>query len=199
MLTSVNGNLKGYTYAEGYLRTSCGVYSTKNLSNRTVHLTNDAIQKSSEDYGKFESGNKLGYSDFQKYINKFYSHLNINFERDIIPQIKKLTTDCFRAVWGKVDPNKRQSTFEVYGLDFMIDDNFKVYLIEVNTNPSFELSSPLLARLIPSMLENAMRLVLDPIFPPPEGFSSRSKLTELCPEQKFELVFDEKVDGPTLM
>ena len=116
-----------------------------------------------------------------------------------MPQIKKLTTDCFRAVWGKVDPNKRLSTFEVYGLDFMLDEDFKVYLIEVNTNPSFELSSPLLARLIPSMLENAMRLVLDPVFPPPEGFSSRCKLTELCPEQKFELVFDEKVDGPTLM
>ena len=96
--------------------------------------------------------------------------------------MKKITTDCFRAVWGKVDPHKRINTFEVYGLDFMIDDDFKVYLIEVNTNPSFELSSPLLARLIPSMLENSMRLVLDPIFPPPEGFSNRSKLTELCPE-----------------
>jgi hypothetical protein len=64
----------------------------------------------------------------------------------------------------------------------MIDENFKVYLIEVNTNPSLELSSPLLARLIPSMLENALRLVVDPVFTPPEGFSSRSKLTEICPE-----------------
>jgi len=34
----------------------------------------------------------------------------------------------------------------------MIDDNLKVMLIEVNTNPCLELSSQLLSRVIPSML-----------------------------------------------
>ena len=53
----------------------------------------------------------------------------------------------------------------------MIDDDFKVFLIEVNTNPCLELSSPLLARLIPNMLENSIRLVVDPLFPAPEGWS----------------------------
>jgi len=81
----------------------------------------------------------------------------------------------------------------------MIDENFKVFLIEVNTNPCLELSSPLLARLIPSMLENAVRLAVDPIFPPPVSFSQRKNVVnELCPENKFELVFDEKIDGPEL-
>ena len=39
----------------------------------------------------------------------------------------------------------------------MIDEDFKVYLIEVNTNPCLEISSTLLARLIPNMIENALR------------------------------------------
>jgi tubulin polyglutamylase TTLL1 len=39
----------------------------------------------------------------------------------------------------------------------MIDENFQVYLIEVNTNPCLELSSTLLCRLIPNMIENVMR------------------------------------------
>jgi len=39
----------------------------------------------------------------------------------------------------------------------MIDENMKIYLIEVNTNPCYEISSTLLARLIPNMIENAMR------------------------------------------
>jgi len=63
-MTSVNGNLKGYTYEEGYLRTSCNKYSLKNLANRYVHLTNDSVQKNSENYGKYEPGNKLGYDEF---------------------------------------------------------------------------------------------------------------------------------------
>jgi tubulin--tyrosine ligase len=29
-----------------------------------IHLTNDAIQKYSENYGKFEPGNKLSFDEF---------------------------------------------------------------------------------------------------------------------------------------
>ena len=37
-----------------------------------IHLTNDAVQKKGEDYGKFEAGNKLSYADFQAYLDKNY-------------------------------------------------------------------------------------------------------------------------------
>jgi len=40
----------------------------------------------------------------------------------------------------------------------MINQNGKVFLIEANTNPCLEMSSPLLARLIPVVLENAFKL-----------------------------------------
>jgi len=39
----------------------------------------------------------------------------------------------------------------------MIDEDFKVYLIEVNTNPCLEITSTLLARIIPNMLDNALK------------------------------------------
>ena len=74
--------------------------------------------------------------------------------------MKKLATDCIRAVYGKIDPSHRETCFEVFGLDFMIDDNYKVWLIEVNTNPCLSLSSSLLARIIPNMIENAFKLNL---------------------------------------
>ena len=85
MFTSVNGNIKVYIYDEGYLRTSCREYSMNNLNNKLVHLTNDAVQKRSEDYGKFEPGNKLSYNEFQMYFDKFYPDLHVCFERDIKP------------------------------------------------------------------------------------------------------------------
>ena len=71
-MTSVNGNLKAYLYEEGYLRTSCKEYSMNNFNNKLVHLTNDAVQKRSEDYGKYEPGNKLSYSEFQMYLDKTF-------------------------------------------------------------------------------------------------------------------------------
>ncbi len=39
----------------------------------------------------------------------------------------------------------------------MIDLNLKPWLIEINTNPCLELSSPLLGRLIPSLVENVFK------------------------------------------
>jgi len=132
-------------------------------------------------------------------LDKHYNSLNICLERDILPQIKKLSTDCVRATWDKIDPRRKINCFEIYGLDFMLDAEFKVYLIEVNTNPCLDMSSPLLARMLPQMIDNALRLTVDPLFPPPEGFSQKkSVLSEICPENRFSLIFDEKVDGPPL-
>ena len=199
LFTSVNGNHKMYVYEEGYLRTTSREYSIANLSNKLLHLTNDAVQKKAEDYGKFEPGNKLSYNEFQGYLDKNFSDLNIVFDRDIRPQMNKLTTDIFRAVYLKLDPKRRLNCMEVFGLDFMIDDEFRSYVIEVNTNPCLELSSPLLARLIPNMLENALKIGMDSQFLPPEGFSSKKGfIGDPCPENRFELVFDSKIDGPVL-
>ncbi len=39
----------------------------------------------------------------------------------------------------------------------MLDADFRVYLIEANTNPCLEASSPLLGRIIPSMLDSAFK------------------------------------------
>lgn len=152
-----------------------------------------------KDYGKFEPGNKLSYNEFQAYMDKWYPELNICFERDILPQMNKMTVDVFRACHEKLDPKRRLHCMEVFGLDFMIDDEFRPYLIEVNTNPCLELSSPLVARLIPNMLENALKIGMDSIFLPPDNFSTKkSYIGDACPENRFTLVYDDKMDGQVL-
>lgn len=69
LVTSINGIIKAYYYEDGYLRTSCKEFSLANLANRMIHLTNDAVQKKCDEYGKFESGNKMSYQEFQKYLD----------------------------------------------------------------------------------------------------------------------------------
>ena len=64
MLTSVNGLLKGYFYDEGYIRTSCIEYNVDKLGNKLIHLTNDAVQKRAEEYGKWECGNKVSFKEY---------------------------------------------------------------------------------------------------------------------------------------
>jgi len=60
----VNGIVKGYWYEDGYIRTTSKEYSLKNIENKFIHLTNDAVQKKGETYGKFENFNKVSFPDF---------------------------------------------------------------------------------------------------------------------------------------
>lgn len=60
MLNCSNGRMKGYWYKLGYVRTTSSQYTLK-ISNGSVHLTNDAVQKNLPDYGRFEKGNKIYY------------------------------------------------------------------------------------------------------------------------------------------
>ena len=112
--------------------------------------------------------------------------------------MKKLVTDTIKATYMQIDPNKNNYTFELFGYDFMIDENQKVWLIEVNTNPCLELSSSLLSRLIPALIENVVKIAIDPIFPAPEWSHSRKGQIPDFSENKFELVFNESKDGEAL-
>lgn len=53
LITCVNGCVKGYWYNDSYIRTASREFNLKNLENKYVHLTNDAIQKKGDDYGKY--------------------------------------------------------------------------------------------------------------------------------------------------
>ncbi len=57
----------------------------------------------------------------------------------------------------------------------MIDSEFVPWLIEVNTNPCLELACPLLTRIIPQMVDQALRLTLDVIYPPPSHYPNTAK------------------------
>lgn len=68
LITCVNGCVKGYWYEEGYVRTASKEYTLKNLENKLIHLTNDAIQKKGEEYGRFEGCNKVSFAELERYI-----------------------------------------------------------------------------------------------------------------------------------
>ena len=70
------------------------------------------------------------------------------------------------AVKRKLNPNKRQNCFEIFGYDFILDADFNSWLIEVNTNPCLEESSSILKMLLPRMLNDALKLTVDRVFKP---------------------------------
>lgn len=53
LISSINGNIKAYWYKEGYIRTSSQFFGLENLTDSFIHLTNDAIQQKSKNYGLY--------------------------------------------------------------------------------------------------------------------------------------------------
>lgn len=83
-----------------------------------------------------------------------------------MPRIREIITISMLSVKNKLNANDRKQSFELFGYDFFIDELFNVWLIEINTNPCIEESSPLLEMLIPRMIDDALKLTVDLIFPP---------------------------------
>ena len=108
-------------------------------------------------------------------------------------------TDTFRATAKVIAPSREMEhhTFEIYGFDFMLDDNFKVYLIEVNTNPCLETTGcPLLGKLITDLVDSGLRISVDPLYPPP-NMNKRMNM-QLPTVNQWQLTFDEEIDGPEI-
>jgi len=83
----------------------------------------------------------------------------------MVPQMKEIVKKTFAAVRRTIDPHKRKHCFELFGYDFILDEDFNMFLIEVNTNPCLEESSSLLKALIPRMIEDMLKITVDVLFP----------------------------------
>ena len=161
----ITQKMECYMFKEGYIRTSSSIFriDLTDIDNKFVHLTNNAIQKDGKDYSKFEDGNQISFFQFHKYMKNTIA--DFDFNGIILTQIKDIIRKTYYATINKLNPHNNLNSFEIFGYDFMIDDDLNTWLIEVNTNPCIEESSTLLKALIPRMLDDAFRLTLDEIFP----------------------------------
>eukprot|EP01041_Mallomonas_annulata_P000481 gene481-901_t len=182
-----HGGLHAYFFENAYARTSSRRFQINDLNNREIHLTNDAIQKKSKAYGKFESGNKLDLIQLQEAISRDYPDAPRTVVIDtILPQIKHLTWVSIAAAAEMMMQTCIESSFELLGYDFMVDDQFRSTLIEINSNPCLEFACPLLTNIITDVIEHTFRVAVDAQFPPPAAGSR----TRACEEAVQELTKD---------
>lgn len=116
-------------------------------NDRYVHLTNNAVQKNCKQYGNLHEGNQLLVSELvdKLAIPKLtQEYLYDNF--------KRITKVMIESAKEKLLSKASYGSFQLMGLDFMIDSKLNVWLIQANCNPCLEESSGILKEVIPKML-----------------------------------------------
>ena len=170
-------SMKVYVFKEGHLKT-CSVEFNINSNNAFTHITNYSFQKYNDNFQRFEKGNEVPFFEFQKFIDEKYSHKQYKLNKDLMVKVKEIISLSMRSVKDKINKNNRNYQFELFGYDFMLDEDFNLFLIEINTNPGLEESSPWIKIIVPRMLDDALRLTLDQLFEPKYDFTLNYKNME---------------------
>lgn len=76
--------------------------------------------------------------------------------------MRKIALESLESV--KENVQFRKNTFELFGYDFMIDENYKVWLIEVNSSPTMEYSTKITTRLVQKGMSDLADLVENYMF-----------------------------------
>ena len=82
------------------------------------------------------------------------------WETELVEKIKNLVINSLESVQDMFDV-KRGQQHELFGYDVMIDDDFNCWLIEVNSSPAMDYSTPVTERLVKMVLEDTVKVVVD--------------------------------------
>ena len=55
----------------------------------------------------------------------------------------------------------KKGCFELFGFDIMVDDEFNMWLIEVNSSPAMDYSTTVTEKLVKMVLEDTVKVVVD--------------------------------------
>ena len=180
----IDWNLNVFFCKEGHLKASSLLYDVNNI-NKFIHITNHSLQKKSSKFEQFETGNEISYNNFKKFLIEE----NIPLEKfdNMIKKMKLLIEISLKSVGEKLFGIQPVLCFEIFGYDFILDNEFNPWILEINNNPGLSISSPLIAKIIPRMIDDAFRLTIDKIFD--------TKYADECIDSDNNYISKYKLDG----
>ncbi|KAL4441343.1 hypothetical protein ABPG74_013638 [Tetrahymena malaccensis] len=178
-------------FNKGYARVCLQDYSLDDVeskNNKYCHLTNNAIQKSHKDFKAHKEDSIWTIEKLSEHIENVYQY-GQEKQNEMWNQIKKIVRHVVLAGYPKLE--KKVGQYELLGVDILIDQNLKPYLLEVNTNPALFVDTTSQEKVIPQMMHKALDIVLAVN----DGFENISQnIEELTKKQEihpFEIIYQK--------
>ena len=138
--------LKIYVYDEGIVRIATEQYNldVNDLNNLYKHLTNVALNKQSknfkeDDKDNLENANIWSFTLLRNHFKKNGKDFDTLFKKiqDIaVKSIILMHDEEIKAERKREYELKSNNLFELYGMDILVDENLKPWLLEINLSPS---------------------------------------------------------------
>ncbi|XP_009323540.1 PREDICTED: inactive polyglycylase TTLL10 [Pygoscelis adeliae] len=149
-------------FAQGYVRLTCVNYDAAS-DDLTVHLTNQYMQKKNSLYSQLKDETVWRMENFNSYVNEKFRKTS-GLPKDWVftvftKRMQQIMLQCFLAAKHKLD--RKLGYFDLIGCDFLIDENFKVWLLEMNANPALHTNCEVLRDIIPTVVYESLDLVLE--------------------------------------
>eukprot|EP01029_Cantina_marsupialis_P031208 TRINITY_DN8874_c0_g1_i2.p1 TRINITY_DN8874_c0_g1~~TRINITY_DN8874_c0_g1_i2.p1 ORF type:complete len:458 (+),score=97.44 TRINITY_DN8874_c0_g1_i2:90-1463(+) len=156
MISCEENELHLYLFDCCYARFASKKFSLEDLTDKFAHLCNCAIQKhSEEDVNPMFPGNQWNSTQLANFLNRTHGD---GTWTNIWKQIEEHTVDLFLATKEKLSTKHRG--FEWLGLDFMVDEKMKVWLLEANVSPDNSYDTQVLAEMVPQATAGIFNLFL---------------------------------------
>ncbi|GJQ82797.1 hypothetical protein Trydic_g13500 [Trypoxylus dichotomus] len=159
MVTSVQP-LNIWMYKQCYLRFSSQIFNLDNF-HESLHLTNHAVQckyaNMIERDKALPDENMWSCHTFQTYLKQI-GHDN-KWDDVIIPGMRQSLIGCMLACQETMD--RRPNTYELYGADFILAEDFTPWLLEINSSPDLSPSTSVTAKMCPQVLEDLIKVTVD--------------------------------------
>ncbi|XP_024874167.1 tubulin glycylase 3A-like [Temnothorax curvispinosus] len=149
-----------WMYKESYLRFCSQKFSLDDF-HESIHLCNNAIQCKYNNCGDRDSAlpadNMWDATTFKEFL-KSQGHSDA-WDDLIYPGMKQGLVGSLLASQEAMD--RRKNSFELYGADFMVMEDFSVWLIEINSHPDMSYSTSVTTRLCRQVMEDTIKVVVD--------------------------------------
>lgn len=180
-------------FHSGYLRLAVNTYDNES-DDLTTHLTNQYVQKKHPNYLGSKDDTVWSMEQFQKYLDsegyteKFSLKSNWVFT-ELHERMKAIAYTVFKSAQTSLVP--KVGLFDLYGLDFMLDDSLNVWLLEVNTNPALHTHCTVLENVLPNLIDETLGICIE-LF---DKKISGLKTFPITSQNKFELIYTSARDA----
>ncbi|XP_062314172.1 protein polyglycylase TTLL10 [Osmerus eperlanus] len=174
-------------FRHGYVRLTCELYDP-NSNNLSAHLTNQYMQKKNPLYSVLKEETVWSMERFNTYVNEKFKDTKGLPDDWVLgvftKRMQQIMIQCFFAVKAKLE--RKLGYFDLIGCDFMVDEDFKVWLLEMNCNPALHTNCEVLKEVVPSTVVETLDMTLE-IFNKCRG---GLKIVPLASQKNFILLYD---------